>query len=419
VSRPSIELVRAQAARYRDRVAGSCGTALNVEETALVGREAARAAARRAILTSVTETWEPITLLLWLLFAAVLPWLIRLLAANPVIKWPPPPISWFNRVVSTHGARPAHSGFLWTGYGLVFVMVATLGRILFLYLQLPSARGLHARRRALLHGVALGIVTFSVLLFAVSGGVHGGQWPTARDVLVMSVARIAQVALLVLGIGLVAVVCVTVCSALLKWVVGPVLRPYDLLLLGLVDACAMTHAHRGTWFLKRSRKAVERALENAARRAETAVPARPFPGGHGPARTDVLRLAAVIRCHRTPIARASGPASFDLVAQSLWSGVIALIDDDWEALTAAAPSVTALSRLRRASAAVWPPAVLLAAAVALPWIPAVAQAPAVANEVRVTLIITAVLGLVLPRESDARASILDAFNKAVNRARPQ
>jgi hypothetical protein len=58
-------------------------------------------------------------------------------------------------------------------------------------------------------------------------------------------------------------------------------------------------------------------------------------------------------------------------------------------------------------------AALLAAAVALSWIPAVAQAHAVADGVRVTLVITAVLGLVLPRESSARASILDALSKAL------
>ncbi|MGA5363926.1 hypothetical protein [Streptomyces purpurascens] len=259
------------------------------------------------------------------------------------------------------------------------------------------------------------MVSASLILFAVSGGIQGGDWPTAGEILVRLLAQLVAPALALLGGGLAAWLYVWVASALRKWVTRPVLRPYDLLLLALVDACAETHTHRSTWFLRRSRKVVERALGKAARHAEIAVPASIFPGGRGPARADTQRLASVIRRHRTPIARASGPASFDLVVQSLSSGVLALIDDDWEALTAAAPPVTALSRLRRVAAAVWPAAVLVAAAVALPWIPAVAQAPAVADGVRVTLIITAVLGLVLPRESSAKTSILDAFDKAMSR----
>jgi hypothetical protein len=75
-------------------------------------------------------------------------------------------------------------------------------------------------------------------------------------------------------------------------------------------------------------------------------------------------------------------------------------------------AVTALSRLLRATTVVWPPAVLLAAPVVLPWILAVAQAPTAADEVRATLIITAVLGLVLRREPYVRASIVNALSKA-------
>ncbi|MGW2823025.1 hypothetical protein ACWC24_18850 [Streptomyces sp. NPDC001443] len=410
MSRPSVELVRAQAAQYRERVADSCATALNGEETARVGKEAARAAARRAIHHAVTATWEPITLLGPLLLTAVLPWFIRWATPSATV-WMPFPFSWLTHVIDSHDAPISHTALFWTGCALVLVVAAMLVLTGMLYERPPGA--LRAGRLALVHALALGIVTASLLLFAVSGGVHGGQWPTAREALVRTAAELAYIALLMLVIALFLVSVMAVASALLNWVLRPVLRPYDLLLLALVDACAVTHAHRGTWFLRRSRTVVERALQNAARKAESAVSARPFPGGRGPARADALRLAAVIRRHRTPIARASGPASFDRVTQSLWSGALALIDDDWEALTAAAPAVTVLSRLRRVAAAVWSPAVLLAAAVALPWIPAVAQAPAVADGVRVTLVITAVLGLVLPRESSAKASILDTLGKAL------
>jgi hypothetical protein len=409
VSWSSIELVRAEAARYRNRVTASTAIALNAEETALVGRAVARAAARRAIHEEVTKEWWPLAIPGGLLLAAAFPWIIRLVApvqGNDTVSLGLP---WLNHVIKTHDAPGPHSALVSIGLGVFFVAGLMLLRTWHLYSRPPRGRGLHAGRMALLQALGLGLVCVSLFFFAYSGGVHGGQWPTARDALVRLAAEGAQAVLVVLAMFLLVIVWVSVCSALIRWVVRPILHPYDLLLLGLVDVCEVTHAHRGTWFQERSRKAVERALEKAARKAETALPARPFPDGRGPARADTLRLAAVIRQHRTPIARANGPGSFDLVTKSLWTGVLALIDDDWETLTAAAPPVTALSRLRRTAAAVWPPVVLITAAVALPWIPAVAQAPDAANGVRVTLIMTAVLSVVLPRDSSAKASILDAL----------
>ncbi|MGV9696886.1 hypothetical protein ACWDTR_14135 [Streptomyces sp. NPDC003470] len=412
MSEPSIEVVRAEAARYRDRVTVSCADALTAEETVLVRREAARAAARRSINEEATWDWWPLAVPGCLLVAAAIPWIVRLIAVHGRDQVTLG-IPWLNRVIAMHDVPTPHSASMWAGFG---VSVVALGMMLWtqhVYAR-PPVRSLHAGRTALLHSLGLGLVTVSLTLFAYSGDVRGGQWPTARDALVQFAAQVAQAVLMTLGVALLFAVGISLCLGLIKWLVRPVLRPYDLLLLSLIDACAVTHAHRGTWFRKRSRRAVERALEKAARKAEAALPARPFAGGRGPARADTLRLATVLRQHRTPIARAGGPGSFDLVRQSLCAGVIALIDDDWETLTAAAPPVTALSRLRRTTAAVWPPVVLLTAAVALPWIPAVAQAPDVASGVRVTLIITAVLSLVLPRDSTAKTSILDALGKAMS-----
>ncbi|WP_432070039.1 hypothetical protein [Streptomyces sp. AA1529] len=413
MSQSSIDLVRAEAARYRNRVTASYGAALNAEETALVGRAVARAAARRAIHEEVTKEWWPLAIPGGLLLAAAFPWIIRLVAVHghDEVSLGLP---WLNHVINTHDAPGPHSAFRWLGFGFLVVAGVMMLRTQHMYLRPPRGRSLHGGRMALLQTLGLGLVSVSLFFFAYSGDVHGGHWSTARDALVRLAAKGAQAVLLTLAIVLLVSGWMSMCFALIKWVVRPVLRPYDLLLLGLVDVCEVTHAHRGTWFQEGSRKAVERALEKAARKAETALPARPFPDGRGPARADTLRLAAVIRQHRTPIARAGGPASFDIVTESLWAGVLALIDDDWETLTAAAPPVTALSRLRRTAAAVWPPVVLLTAAVALPWIPAVAQAPDVADGVRVTLIITAVLSLVLPRDSSAKASILDALSKALS-----
>ncbi|THA75534.1 hypothetical protein E6R60_15735 [Streptomyces sp. A0642] len=224
------------------------------------------------------------------------------------------------------------------------------------------------------------------------------------------------ISLLVIAFFVCVVLGVTIIPALVEWVTRPVLRPYDLLLLALVDACFKTHVHRDTWFRRQSRTEVEAAVEHAAREAERSVSAWLFPGGRRSARADLRRVATVIRRHKAPIARASGPSSFDLVAQSLWSGVVALIGDDWEALTAAAPPVTALSRIRRVAGAVWTPTVLFAAAIALPWIPGLTQAPALVDGARVTLVITAVLGLVLPRDASGRSAAIDAIKSLTFRA---
>ncbi|MEU7564305.1 hypothetical protein [Streptomyces eurythermus] len=413
MSESSIDLVRAEAARYRNCVTSSHADALSAEEIALVGRAVARAAARRAIHQEVTKEWWPLAIPGGLLLAAAFPWIIRLMTVhgNDEVSLGLP---WLNHVIKTHDAPGPRSSFLWIGFGFFVVARVMALRTQHLYIRPPRGRSLRAGRMALLQTLVLVLASVSWFFFAYSGDVHGGQWPTARDALVRLAAEGAQAVLITLALGMLAAVWMSMCLTLIKWVVRPVLRPYDLLLLSLVDVCEVTQAHRATWFRERSRKAVERALETAARKAETALPARPFPDGRGPARADTLRLAAVIRQHRTPIARAGGPASFDTVTKSLWTGVLALVEDDWETLTAAAPPMTTLSRLRRTAAAVWPPVVLLTAAIALPWIPAVAQAPDVANGVRVTLILTAVLSLVLPRDSSAKTAILDALNKAMS-----
>ncbi|WP_405634379.1 hypothetical protein OHB53_09410 [Streptomyces sp. NBC_00056] len=112
------------------------------------------------------------------------------------------------------------------------------------------------------------------------------------------------------------------------------------------------------------------------------------------------------------IIRANGPKSYDRVIESMSAGIIALTDDDWESLMAHALPVSGVSKLRSAVQRIFPPTVMLAAAFLIPLIPQVASSPAVSGSVRVTLMVTAALALILPRESSARAPILDALSKA-------
>ncbi|MDF3145941.1 MULTISPECIES: hypothetical protein [unclassified Streptomyces] len=409
MSEPSIDVVRAYAAAYRRSVAISSGTALSAEEVSLVGRHAARAAARKAIHEAVTGTWGRLTLVGALLVTVPAMWVSRI-SEDATFRMPFP-FSWLHHHINSNDAPTPRSASFWIAYALVLLTI-----VAFFATSVPmsplwprGSRSVRAGRLILLHALALVVVTASALLFAVSGGVRGGEWPAARQILTRWSAISLYVLLLVFIIVLCFVLGLTVIPALVGWVVRPILRPYDLLLLAMIDACARVDTHRDTWWQRRSRAEVQSAIEGAARQAEKAVSAWLFTGGRQLARADARRVAAVIRQHRAPIARASGPASYDLVAQSLWSGVVALIDDDWEALTMAAPPVTTLSRLRRIVAVMWTPVVLLATAVALPWIPGLAQSSALVDGARVTLVITAVFGLVLPRDASGRTAALDTL----------
>ncbi|QTZ90731.1 hypothetical protein [Streptomyces auratus] len=389
---------------------------MSSSEEALVKKEAARSAARREIYYFANQNSGLELLLgLLLLLCIAAPWMVRFLHAWPDslfhLPWKLPALS---RSGSAHGA--ANSTLTKVSK---YLLIATGGALL-LFVMYPYAspnrvRPLNIRRLLLVLVAAANSIAISLFLFTESGGIQGGNWRNAgtvsvRDVVILSCVLAASLAVFLL----VFIPFVVVLSAIKGWLVRPILRRYDLLLLAMIDVCATTHRRRDTWFTDTARTEVARAIETAARTAEKAAP-RPglMAGTRHVVRNDALRLAAVIREHKKPILRASGPSSFDRVTESMWSGVVALIEDDWATLTAAAPPVTAATKLRRFASRIGPQTVLLGAAFAIPLIPAVAEAPAVASSVRVTLIVTAVLGLALPRESPARAPILDVLGKAL------
>ncbi len=198
----------------------------------------------------------------------------------------------------------------------------------------------------------------------------------------------------------------------------PLAHPHDWLLLDLVNISAQAQKMRLKWSRPGSAHALLETIERAVRRAES------FPYYVGPlffsdketrdkVASDGLALAALIRDHQRVIIRASGPNSYDRVIQSMCSGIAALADDDWESFVKHAPPVSGVSRFRSAVQRCFPPLLLLAAAFLIPLIPQVASSPAVSGSVRVTLMVTSALALILPRESSARAPILDALSKAV------
>ncbi|MFG2793007.1 hypothetical protein [Streptomyces sp. NPDC048419] len=196
-------------------------------------------------------------------------------------------------------------------------------------------------------------------------------------------------------------------------------HPYDALLVAMATACAEAHTHRSHWFKPTSTREVLASLERAASAAEmlagkfsrltsiTDMEARKT------AKEEAFGIAELIRKHKYAISRASGPGSYDRVIASLWAGITALVNDDWAAMLTEVNQSPRISKLHAAWQRLLPPVVLLGAAFTLPLIPDVANIPAVASSLRVTLLITAALTLVLPRESSARAPILDALGKAL------
>ncbi|MEX2971648.1 hypothetical protein [Streptomyces sp. C184] len=415
MNRLPIESVRVKCELYRRRVSTSSGTSLSSSEEALVKKEAARSAARREIYYFANQN-TGLEIFLWflLILCIAAPWMARFQHAWPEfhIHWKPPALS---RSGSAHSAANStltkSSKYLLavTGPALLFFAMYPW------YAQPSRVRPLNIRRLLLVLAIVANTIAISLFLFGESGGIQGDNWRNAgtasvRYAAMLSYALAGSLAVVFLLLVPFAVVI----SAIKGWLVRPILRRYDLLLLAMIDVCATTHRRRDTWFTDTARTEVARAIETAARAAERAV-LRPglLAGNRNVVRNDALRLATVIRQHKKPILRAGGPSSFDRVTESMWSGVVALIEDDWATLTAAAPPVTAATRLRRFASRIGPQAVLLGAAFAIPLIPAVAEAPAVASSVRVTLIVTAILGLALPRESPARAPILEVLGKAL------
>ncbi|MEU5544755.1 hypothetical protein AB0G85_20520 [Streptomyces sioyaensis] len=416
MDRLPIESVRVKCEQYRSRVSKSSGTALSSSEETLIKREAARSAARRHIYYFAVQN-TGLELFIWLLLLSCIsaPWMVRLLHASPDslthINWDLPA---FRQSASAHSAAKStlvqvcKYPLAVTGPALMFFVMYPL------YAPVGRVRPLNIRRLLIVLAISANAIAVSLFLFAESGGVQGNNWRIAgaesvRGALMLSYVLAASLAVVfLLFLPFVAFI-----SSVKSWLVRPILRRHDLLLLAMIDVCATTHRRRDTWFADSARTEVVRAIEAAARTAEAAFRTGLIPSPRYLVRNDALRLAAVIRQHKKPILRATGPSAFDRVTESMWSGVVALIEDDWAALTAAAPPVTAATKLRRFASRIGPQAVLLGAAFAIPLVPAVAEEPAVASSVRVTLIVTAILGLALPRESSARAPILDVLGKAL------
>lgn len=175
-----------------------------------------------------------------------------------------------------------------------------------------------------------------------------------------------------------------------------VLEPLDLVFLQIfrvaVDLDGLRKRRR--WMRKGIVVYFNAALERAARSAERALRGRAPLTDFSTRRESGLRgaqLAAVIRVHKVHLATALGPQQAADARRSLTTGLLAWAERDLEALIAHAPPVTFGSRLRAVTRRVYPALLLATAAAALPEVPALASS---ANQIHITLGVSAALALI-------------------------
>lgn len=147
---------------------------------------------------------------------------------------------------------------------------------------------------------------------------------------------------------------------------------------------------------QRSVRAEVSALERAAHNAERfALPRAPRwdRNAQRTAATDGLRLAAIIRAHKMPLARAMSAEDFAKITRSLTGGVGAWSRGDFAAMVRNAPEVTLSARSRAVFARLAPTVTLGVLGIVLPLLPPLNATAQTAASARTSLLVSAVLAL--------------------------
>lgn len=131
---------------------------------------------------------------------------------------------------------------------------------------------------------------------------------------------------------------------------------------------------------------------------------------------DFLRLAAVIREHKSLIVTSHSQDDHDSVIRSLNDGISAILSDDWQTLLENAPDHVIFRRLITG----WglrnllPAALLVTGAIILPMLSPFHGAGKSTQELRLSLIAFGIVRLI-----PGQASIIDILSGALNRASPK
>ncbi|MGI5224472.1 hypothetical protein [Actinoallomurus sp. CA-142502] len=157
---------------------------------------------------------------------------------------------------------------------------------------------------------------------------------------------------------------------------------------------------------------LERAARDAERFALRSVPWWDLEARHA-AHLDGLRLAAVVRAHKTPLTRAMSGGDLAKVANSLTVGLGAWSRGDFAALVRNAPEVTRPARLRPVLARLGPPAILVGSGIVLPLLPPLNAAAEAAASARTALLVGVAMVLATGSAQQAPDYLKAVLDKAV------
>ncbi|MFG2263006.1 hypothetical protein [Streptomyces sp. NPDC048720] len=187
--------------------------------------------------------------------------------------------------------------------------------------------------------------------------------------------------------------------------------------LAMLQTAALVSESQSEWNHPKVSRRVVMELEDLARTVESnfSLPyriGRWNPELFSQTSVEALRVAHVVRRHKKVIVCASSASDFEKVALSLTSGVQALLSNDRAKLLESAPDAVRKERVRMIIKHVFPVILLIAAAIILPLVPPISGQEKIADSMRLTFIVAAVLALVAPR-NDSSTRILDTLGKAM------
>ncbi|MFB7078803.1 hypothetical protein [Streptomyces sp. NPDC056308] len=193
---------------------------------------------------------------------------------------------------------------------------------------------------------------------------------------------------------------------------------YNRTAMTMLEVAALISRSREEWQSSAVSRRVVAALEDLAMVCQEALALRSRIGRwhadvFSQTAVEALRIAHVVREHKKLIACASGPGDFDAVVISLTNGVTALLVNDRNKLLENAPEAVLKDRVKQLVRHVMPVILLIVAAIVLPLVPPISDQGKVADSIRLTFIVAAVLALVAPR-SESATRILDVLGKATS-----
>ena len=192
---------------------------------------------------------------------------------------------------------------------------------------------------------------------------------------------------------------------------------YDAVALLMLDTAALVSRERRNWQSGKVSRRIVARIEDLARACERSIALRSRIGRwhadvFSETAVEALRVAHVVREHKKMIACASKAGDFDDVARSLANGVEALLESNRGKLLENAPDAILKDRLKVLVRHVFPVVILVVAAIILPLVPTISAQDKLADSVRLTLIVAAVLALVAPR-NESSTRILDLLGKTM------